>query len=139
MGSAGPRSTAADGRVGEEHQRQVAELAGALGLGRAGLGHERAVHVGDELDEGAVPGQGRGDAVDNVGGRRQRGQRAQGRGAPGQVGFEGITLLGELLEAAVGRPAGGSEPGPWSDSVASWVRSPRSRSKVSRSCAPRLR
>ena len=93
-GLGGAQVEGARGGVREEHQRQVARP----WLGSAGAGHERAVHVGDELDEGAVRGQGLGDTVHDGRGRGQRGQRAQGRGVPGELGFEGIPLRGELLE-----------------------------------------
>ena len=97
-GLGGAQVLEAQGGVREEHQSQVARLAGALRLGRAGPGRERAVHVGDELEEGTVPGQGRGDTVDNLRGRWPGDQRAQGGGAPGQVRFEGSGLRGELVE-----------------------------------------
>ena len=54
--------------VRKEHQREVAQL----WRRSAGLVHERAVLVGDELDEGAVLGQSLGDTVHDLRGRWQR-------------------------------------------------------------------
>jgi hypothetical protein len=60
----------AGGSIGEEYQRQIAQLTRSRCWGRTGLGNEGVVSVGDELDQRAVLGEGSGDSVDDFFGAR---------------------------------------------------------------------
>jgi hypothetical protein len=60
-GLGGAQVSEADGGVREEHQRQVMQLPGRLGLGRAGPGHERAVLM--EMNSTRAPSLGRAAAT----------------------------------------------------------------------------
>ena len=100
--SRGTEIQRADLRIGKKHHCQVVHLAGRA-RGRCGrFLEERAVQVGNELNEGTIPGERRGGLVDDPSGRRTGRMRSQGGGAPGQIGFEGFRLVSEPLEELLG-------------------------------------
>src|SRR5262249_11511497 len=85
--------------VREEHRGQVAGPGRDLELRRGQRRYGRAIRVCDDVDERAVRGKGRHDALEDVGGRGKRRQRAQRRRAPGEVRFNGVTFVREALQA----------------------------------------